>query len=196
MTNTPKSNRKQEILQTLAELLQQHPQSKITTALLAKTVGLSEAALYRHFPSKRRMFESLFELIEDIIFSRISIILNDDANALDKCQRIGNLLLAFAQSNPGLAQILISGNLEEARLQDQANQILARLETQFRQILRTAQHQEGLQMSAGAEVIASMIMAFMEGHLNHFVRTQFKSTPVDNWLRQWPLFQSSLLHHA
>ena len=109
MSETPKPekvSRKQQILQALAEMLEITPGGRITTAGLAKQVGVSEAALYRHFPSKAKMFDGLIEFIEDTIFSRVNFILNSDANTQHRCHNTLYLLLSFTEKNPGITRIL------------------------------------------------------------------------------------------
>ena len=101
-----RSDRKDQILQTLAQMLEASPGSKITTAKLAANLGVSEAALYRHFPSKTRMFESLIDFVEETLFSRITQILNEESNQLTRCKKILTLFLVFCERNPGITRIL------------------------------------------------------------------------------------------
>ncbi|MDC6486003.1 nucleoid occlusion factor SlmA, partial [Luminiphilus sp.] len=101
-----KLGRRDQILQALAAMLEQGPDTRITTARLAKEVGVSEAALYRHFPSKTKMFEALIEFVEATLFTRISRITEDKQNSLDCCYRILELLLGFCERNPGITRIL------------------------------------------------------------------------------------------
>ena len=140
MTNDAKPSRKDQILQSLAAMLEATPGGRITTAALAKEVGVSEAALYRHFPSKAKMFEGLIEFIEDSLFSRISLITKEEPTALAQCQQILTLLLGFAEKNPGITRILtgdaITGETDRLRLR--VIQLFDRLETQLKQILREA----------------------------------------------------------
>jgi len=109
MSRPRSGERREEILQVLARMLQELPGEHITTAALAKAVGVSEAALYRHFPSKARMFESLIEFIEESIFSRINRILAEEPDPQARVQQIAILLLGFAEKNPGLARLLQAG---------------------------------------------------------------------------------------
>ena len=97
---TKKSSRRQQILESLAHMLEESPGERITTAGLAKTVGVSEAALYRHFPSKAKMFEGLIEFIEENVFSRVNLIIENETSALARCEKILGLLLTFAERNP------------------------------------------------------------------------------------------------
>ncbi|HET8904553.1 MAG TPA: nucleoid occlusion factor SlmA, partial [Saccharospirillum sp.] len=100
-------SRRDQILQALAHMLESSPGKTITTARLAKAVGVSEAALYRHFPSKAKMFEGLIEFIEETLFSRVSRILQEESRALAQCEAVLTLLLHFAERNPGMCRILI-----------------------------------------------------------------------------------------
>ena len=141
-----KSQRRQQILEALAQMLETGPGSRITTAGLAKQVGVSEAALYRHFPSKSKMFEGLIEFIEDTLFSRISIILNEEQLAAVRCEKMLMLLLVFAERNPGLTRILTGDALagEHERLHIRVAQLFDRFETQLKQVIREAELREGL----------------------------------------------------
>ena len=127
-------------------MLESNPGGKITTAALAAEIGVSEAALYRHFPSKARMFEGLIDFMEDTIFSRISRILNEGSTALVQCEKIILLVLTFAEKNPGISRVLNGDALvgETERLRDRASQVFNRLDTQLKQIFREAEIKEGL----------------------------------------------------
>lgn len=134
-----KRNRREEILQALAQMLESSDGSqRITTAKLAANVGVSEAALYRHFPSKTRMFDSLIEFIEDSLMSRINLILQDEKETFNRLRLILLLVLGFAERNPGLTRIMTGHALmfEQDRLQGRINQLFERIEVQLRQVLR------------------------------------------------------------
>ena len=133
-----KRNRRQEILQALALMLETHPGARITTAALAKQVGVSEAALYRHFPSKAKMLEGLIEFVEESLFSRVSRIMTEEPTAQQRCNKLLWLLLSFAERNPGMARLLAGEALqgETDRLRARMRQLFDRLETQLRLILR------------------------------------------------------------
>lgn len=146
MAGTRKSNRREEILQALAQMLESNDGgSRITTAKLAKRVGVSEAALYRHFPSKARMFEGLIEFIEESLMSRINRILDEEKDTLTRIRLVLQLILAFAERNPGLTRILSGHALmfENERLRERINQLFERIETSIRQILRERKLREG-----------------------------------------------------
>lgn len=185
MTRT--SPRRQQILEALAHMLEVSPGERITTARLAKEVGVSEAALYRHFPSKSKMFEGLIEFIETSVFSRVTVILNDRHGALDSCERILVLLLAFAERNPGITRILTGDALagETERLRARVVQFFDRLESQLKQILREAELREGLRTALPAAAAANLILATAEGRISQFVRSGFRRRPTENWSDQW-----------
>ena len=128
-----KTSRREIILQTLAQMLESHPGQRVTTAALAQQVGVSEAALYRHFPSKTKMFEALIEFVEDTLFSRIRIILNEENAAAARCERMLSLIVNFAAKNPGLCRLLTGDALtgENERLRARTSQVFERLETQL-----------------------------------------------------------------
>src|SRR5690554_4093773 len=115
-----KISRREQILQALAQMLENNPGQRITTAALAREVGVSEAALYRHFPSKACMFEGLIGFIEETLFSRITLITQSDVGGVRQCEQILTLLLAFVEKNPGMARILtgdaLSGETERLRV--------------------------------------------------------------------------------
>ncbi len=133
-----RTNRRQEILEAFAMMLEESPGSRITTAALARHVGVSEAALYRHFPSKAKMIEGLIEFMEASVFTRISRILEEEPSAEGRCRNLVWLLLSFAERNPGFARLLAGDALqgETDRLRTRMRQFFDRLETQLRQILR------------------------------------------------------------
>lgn len=188
------SSRSQQILEALAQQLESHPGQRITTAALAKQVGVSEAALYRHFPSKARMFEALIEFIEDTIFGLINRILEQHSNAQDRCQHILAMLLGFSAKNPGLSRILVGDALtgENDRLRVRISQFYNRLETQLKQILREAESKNELPVGHPSAAIANLLLALCEGRMNQFVRSGFQHAPLERWEQQWSLLAPSL----
>lgn len=182
-------SRRQQILQALAHMLETEPGGRITTAGLAKTVGVSEAALYRHFPSKAKMFDSLIEFIEETIFERVTLIIRDEQSAMGRCEKILGLLLAFAERNPGISRILTGDALtgETERLRVRVNQFFERLETQIKQILREAELREGVRTAVTVSTAANLLMAVAEGRISQFVRSDFKHHPTEYWQDQWPV---------
>ena len=187
MVKPQKISRKDQILQALAHMLETSPGVRITTSALAKEVGVSEAALYRHFPSKAKMFEGLIEFIEETLFSRIALILDDEPEALRRCEKILTLLLTFCERNPGLTRIINGDALagEPDRLRHRMIQLFDRLETQIKQILREAELNEGLRTRSTVGATSNMILALTEGRISQFVRSEFKRKPTDQWQDQW-----------
>ncbi len=191
---TDKLSRREQILQSLAHMLEINPGARITTAALAREVGVSEAALYRHFPSKAKMFEGLINFIEETLFSRVKMITQSDGNSLKQCEQILTLLLAFIERNPGMARIMTCEALsgESDRLRQQVSQLFDRLELQLKQILREAELKEGLRTQASPSVSANLLMACAEGRIRLFVRSEFKLPPTQGWDDQWPLLSQPL----
>ena len=190
-----KVSRKDQILQALARMLESAPGERITTAALAKEVGVSEAALYRHFPSKARMFEGLIKFIEDTLFLRITRIINDEQNAAIRCEKILSLLLTFSSKNPGMTRLLTGDALagETERLRTRIAQFFSRVESQLKQILREAQIRENLKPTASPAALANLLLATCEGRLIQFVRSEFKNSPLENWDVQWEFLNRNLL---
>ena len=184
---TPKVSRRDQILQSLAEMLEQTPGGRITTSGLAKHVGVSEAALYRHFPSKAKMFEGLIEFIEETIFSRISLILKEEGRAETRCRQVLNLLLTFSERNPGITRILTGDPLsgETDRLRLRVAQLFERLETQLKQLLREAELREGIAPKLEIAIAANLMLATVEGRISQFVRSDFRRLPTEGWDYQW-----------
>ncbi|GGX97756.1 nucleoid occlusion factor SlmA [Litchfieldella qijiaojingensis] len=196
MTQEPvKQSRREQILQALALMLEEDSGKRITIASLARQVGVSEAALYRHFPSKARMFEGLIEFIEESLFERIRRILEDTPEALSRCQQILTLLLGFAEKNPGLSRLLGGDVLtgETARLRQRMNQLFERLETQLKQILREAEIREHRRSALPASSAANLLLAHAEGRITQYVRSDFRRRPTEHWEDQWQLLSRQLL---
>lgn len=193
MPATKRSNRKEQILQTLAHMLETSPGQRITTAKLAAEVGVSEAALYRHFPSKARMFEGLIEFIEDSLLSRINIILENEKETQSRIYNILLLLLHFAEKNPGITRILTGDALqgEQERLRERIQTLFEKLETQFKQVLRERKLREGKTFTIAEEQLANLLLAFVEGKMNQFVRSDFKTKPSSQFEAQWSIFTAA-----
>jgi len=195
MDKANKISRKDQILQALARMLESAPGERITTAALAREVGVSEAALYRHFPSKARMFEGLIKFIEETLFARISRIMNEEESAEQRCQNILLLLLTFCDKNPGMTRLLTGDALagETERLRERIAQFFSRLESQLKQVLREAQIRENLKTTISPAILANLLLASAEGKLAQFVRSEFKVSPLDNWDIQWAFLSKNLL---
>lgn len=187
-----KTSRRQQILECLAHMLEVSPGERITTARLAKEVGVSEAALYRHFPSKSKMFEGLIEFIEETIFTRISIITKEEDQAIVRCEKILSLLLAFAERNPGITRLLNGDALagETERLRARMVQFFDRIETQLKQILREAEMSEGIRPTIPLSAAANLLISTVEGRICQFVRSEFKRKPTEHWQDQWAVLMT------
>src|SRR5690606_13602283 len=168
--------------------------SRITTAKLAQQVGVSEAALYRHFPSKARMFEGLIEFIEEALMSRINRILEEQKDTLERIRLVIHLILAFSERNPGLTRILSGHALmfENERLRDRINQLFERIETQLRQILRERKLREGKAFPVEEKILAAQLLGQVEGSLNRFVRSDFRYQPTENFEEYWALLSAQI----
>ena len=189
-----KPSRKEQILQSLATILEQSPGGRITTAGLAKHVGVSEAALYRHFPSKAKMFEALIEFIENTIFSRISQIMNEEMEADKRCEKILGLLLTFCERNPGITRILTGDPLagETERLRQRVTQLFDRIEAQLRQIIREMPIRGQQKTSIDPVVAANLLLSLAEGRIGQYVRSDFERKPTTEWDAQWQVVREGL----
>ncbi len=195
MAGTKKTNRREQILQCLAGMLESTQGSqRITTAKLAAEVGVSEAALYRHFPSKAKMFEGLIEFIEESLFERINRITEDEKDTLRRIYLILRLLLAFAERNPGLTRIMTGHALmfEQDRLQSRINQMFERIELMLRQVLRERQLREGKGFPVDERILAAQLLGQVEGSFNRFVRSNFKYQPTEDFEAYWELLSTQI----
>lgn len=189
-----RGSRAQEILQALARMLEVSQGGRITTAALATELGVSEAALYRHFPSKTRMYDGLIDFIEDTIFARIRNIIDDEPDALSQCYRILTLVLTFSEKNPGISRILNGDALtgETGRLHERIAQLFDRLESQLKQTLRESEVRDGLRLKVSVSVAANLMLVSAEGKISQFVRSGFKQPPTQYWPDQWPLITAQM----
>ena len=183
----PRTSRKPEILQALAHMLEANPGGKITTAKLAQEVGLSEAALYRHFPSKAKMIEGLIEFTEETLFTRMNGIAKENRSHESKCHDIVLLLLTFIERNPGFARLFVGDALqgETERLRARMRQLLDRIETQLRQLMRDLVLETDPLPGNQPAVLAKVLMALAEGQIAQFVRSDFKQSLTAEWADQW-----------
>jgi len=192
---TARSSRKDDILQALASRLQNAPGGRITTAALAADVGVSEAALYRHFPSKTRMFEGLIDFVEEALLGRINSLAKEPGDALTQCGNILTLLVTFAERNPGITRILNGDALtgETERLHERVEQLFDRIEAQLRQLLRESEIRDGLKLAVPPTAAANLMLAAAEGKISQFVRSRFKALPTQSWREQWPVLAAALV---
>jgi len=190
----PKPPRKQLILEALAAELEKSPDARITTATLARSAGISEAALYRHFASKAKMFEGLILFAEETVFSRINQILEEEKDTRQRCARVLYLLLGFADRSPGITRVLLGDALvgETPRLHVRVEQFFARLETQLKQILRESRMREGERERPEPELGAGLMLVVVEGRMHQYLRTRFKVSPLDKWESHWGLLEPTL----
>jgi TetR/AcrR family transcriptional regulator len=181
-------------------------------------VGVSEAALYRHFPSKARMFESLIAFAEDSVFGLVNRVLAEDRDPSRRCERILRILLGFAERNPGITRVLLGDALvgENERLQERVGQFFDRVETQLRQVLREGEASVGLAPASASDPLAavsalhalaerpgpllalpvaaaaSLLLAFAEGRMSRYIRSRFRRPPLEAWDEQWPRLAAAL----
>ena len=175
--------RRVQILQTLASMLEQPGADRITTAALAAKLDVSEAALYRHFASKAQMFEGLIEFIEQTVFTLINQIQEREAASNVQVQKMLTVLLQFAEKNPGMARVMVGDALvfENDRLLARMNQFFERFESQLRQSLRAMAEAAGSDTpSVDANAQASVLTAFAVGRLQRYARSGFKRSPTEH----------------
>ena len=182
--------RKAQILQTLATMLEEPKAERITTALLAARLDVSEAALYRHFASKAQMFEGLIEFIEQTVFTLVGKIQSDEPDAMKQLEATMTTLLGFAQKNPGMTRVLTGDALvnEDARLQVRVSQLLDRLEASLRQSARLAVTAGQLPADWDVNAYANALLAFVIGRWHLFAKSGYKRGPLDGWTQQWRVF--------
>ena len=183
--------RRVQILEALATMLEQPGAERITTAALAARLEVSEAALYRHFASKAQMFEGLIDFIEQSVFTLVNQIMEREAavdesttdTGMRQAAKIVAMLLQFAEKNPGMTRVMVGDALvfENDRLQQRMNQFFDKIESTLKQSLRSASDGDGAATpSVDAQVRASMLTAFVVGRLQRFARSGFKRAPSEH----------------
>ena len=194
MPRAKSPSRKQRILEALAAQLECHPGARITTARLAAGLGVSEAALYRHFPSKAKMFEGLLDFADESVSSRINRILERPEPADERAGRIVHLLLTFAERNPGITRVLLGEALvgENERLRARAARFFERAETQLRQLMRDSTLTERGRPAVAPSVAAGLLLAVIEGRMARFSRSEFRRSPTEDWPQAWRVLRRSL----
>jgi TetR/AcrR family transcriptional regulator len=187
MAATKPGERKLQILQTLAEMLQTPAAERITTAALAAKLDVSEAALYRHFASKAQMFEGLIGFIEETIFGLVNKLTAEQTGGLGQLEAILSMLLGFAKKNPGMTRVLIGDALvnENERLQARINQLHDRLEATLKQCLRFAATEKQIPEHVDAAAHANLLLCFVIGRWHQFAKSGFKRDPLELWAEQW-----------
>jgi TetR/AcrR family transcriptional regulator len=184
--------RKLQILQTLASMLEDPKGEKVTTAALAGRLGVSEAALYRHFASKAQMYEGLIEFIETTVFGLINEISAREASGLKQVRSIVGMLLEFSQTNKGMTRVLIGDALvnEHERLQDRMNQLIERIESSLRQSFRVAASEKEVPDGFDANARAGLVVAFVIGRWHRFAKSGFRKAPGESLDAQMPTLVS------
>ena len=180
MASTKPGQRKLQILQALAAMLEQPKGEKITTAALAKRLDVSEAALYRHFASKAQMFEGLIEFIESSVFGLINQIAEREEGGMDQAHATLQMLLSFAANNPGMTRVLIGDALvnEDERLTLRMNQFYDKVELAFKQSLRVAVTQgHGQEADVGAR--AGLLVSYVTGRWHRYAKSGFRHNPAE-----------------
>jgi TetR/AcrR family transcriptional regulator len=177
--------RKVQILEALATMLQQPGAERVTTSALAARLDVSEAALYRHFASKAQMFEGLIEFIEQSVFTLVNQIAEREADAASRARKLVTMVLQFAEKNPGMTRVMVGDALvfENDRLQERMNQFFDKIESVLKQGLRDAAIEGGTTTptpTVDAQVHASVVVAFMVGRLQRFARSGFRRLPSEH----------------
>ena len=194
MTSARPIPRRQQILEALAREIEQRPASRITTARLAGVVGVSEAALYRHFPGKAAMFEALIEFAEEAVFGLVNQILVEESDTARRCcERIVGMTLGFAEHNAGIMRVLIGEALvgEDRALSERVARFFERLETQLRIVVRDASDASLTQRSqAGAS--ANLMVAFVVGRMHLFSSSGLRRRPTEDLERQWAMIAGAV----
>lgn len=196
MTDTPgKSSRRQKILEALAEQLESNPGERITTANLAKALGVSEAALYRHFPSKAKMFEALMEFAEESVFGLVNRIVGERRPLAETLEAIMAVVLGFSERNPGITRVVLGEALlgETERLRARSAKFFERLEVQFKQVLREASLGAPFGAMGNEATGAQVLLAVAEGRMHQFVRSGFRESPLQGWDAQWRMLQAAVV---
>jgi len=182
-----KGERRLEILKALAQMLEQPKWGKITTAALAEKLDVSEAALYRHFASKAQMYEGLIEFIESSVFTVANKIAQDEADGRKQAARLVEMLLAFAEKNPGMVRVMTGDALvgEHERLQARMNQFFDRFEATLKQALRSPGADGGQKPSdADVSAHAAFLTRYMIGCLHQYAKSGFTRKPTDSYAAQ------------
>jgi len=189
------ADRRDQILQTLAQMLENPAGEKVTTAALAARLGVSEAALYRHFKGKAEMFEGLIEFIEQALFGLINRITGEEKNGVRQVESIVALMLAFAQKNRGMTRVLIGDVLvnEDERLQQRINQLHERLEAALKQALRFGASQNEIAQDVDVGAHANVLMSFVIGRWHLFAKSGFRRDPAESWAKQWRLLMEGVI---
>ena len=187
--------RQLDIMQSLAKMLQAKGPVKVTTASLANECGITEAAIYRHFPSKRKIYEGLVDFCEQSLFDLIGDINSSKDDHLEKVSKIMMLLVSFSEKNPGLARLLTreAFSIDEASLDDRIKQMFSKIELQIKQNLQKYEQQTKKKLALPSASSANLLLAFVEGVIQQFVRSGFIEKPTQRISDQAAFLTGSLL---
>ena len=187
--------RKNQILQVLAHMLENPASEKVTTAALAARLDVSEAALYRHFTGKAAMFEGLIDFIEQTLFGLINRITSEEQSGVRQLESILGVLLAFAQKNRGMTRVLIGDALvhEDQKLQNRINQLHDRIEAALKQALRFGVTQKEIAEETDVGAEANVLMSFVTGRWHQYAKSGFKRDPAEFWQKQWKQLMEGVL---
>ena len=187
--------RQLDIMQSLAKMLQAKGPVKVTTASLANECGITEAAIYRHFPSKRKIYEGLVDFCEQSLFDLIGNINSSKDDHLEKVSKIMVLLVSFSEKNPGLARLLTreAFSIDEASLDDRIKQMFSKIELQIKQNLQKYEQQTKKKLALPSASSANLLLAFVEGVIQQFVRSGFTEKPSQRISDQAAFLTGSLL---
>ena len=186
--------RQLDIMQSLAKMLQAKGPVKVTTASLANECGITEAAIYRHFPSKRKIYEGLVDFCEQSLFDLIGDINSSKADQIEKVSKIMILLVSFSEKNPGLARLLTreAFSIDEASLDDRIKQMFSKIELQIKQNLQKYEQQTKKKLALPSASSANLLLAFVEGVIQQFVRSGFTEKPTQRISDQAAFLTGSL----
>ena len=187
--------RQLDIMQSLAKMLQAKGPVKVTTASLANECGITEAAIYRHFPSKKKIYEGLVDFCEQSLFDLIGDINSSKDDHLKKVSKIMILLVSFSEKNPGLARLLTreAFSIDEASLDDRIKQMFSKIELQIKQNLQKYEQQTKKKLALPSASSANLLLAFVEGVIQQFVRSGFTEKPSQRISDQAAFLTGSLL---
>ena len=186
--------RQLDIMQSLAKMLQAKGPVKVTTASLANECGITEAAIYRHFPSKKKIYEGLVDFCEQSLFDLIGNINSSKDDHLEKVSKIMVLLVSFSEKNPGLARLLTreAFSIDEASLDDRIKQMFSKIELQIKQNLQKYEQQTKKKLALPSASSANLLLAFVEGVIQQFVRSGFTEKPTQRISDQAAFLTGSL----
>lgn len=185
--------RKIQIMQTLASMLEEREPVKITTAELAKRTNITEAAIYRHFPSKRKIYEELVIFFENSIFSRI-VSIKKDSKVDDIAGNIVTLILTFCEKNKGISKILNREALsvDEAKIEDKVSLLFDKISLEIKQSFQNYEKETKGKLSLSSSSAADLIISCMEGQIQMYVRSKFKRNIIQSWTEHWTVLKKTI----